>query len=142
MNNFVLKIFFVSVAPSLITTPADQTVLEPATATFHCNATGNPTPKITWIKDGKTMGQEETLIIEANRNHSGKYWCSAENGLNSTVNASANLDVQCKLNKVNFAIYQLYQYSGRCSGLMVSAFVSRLSGLGSSPDCGQIREET
>ncbi len=42
------------------------------------------------------MGEGNTLSIKTNRNHSGEYWCLAENGLNSTVNASANLDVQCK----------------------------------------------
>jgi len=136
INNFAFKTFFVSVAPSLITTPADQTVLESATATFHCNASGNPAPKITWIKDGETVGQGDTLMFETNRNHSGKYWCSAENGLNSTVNASANLDVKCKLNNVDFAIYHLYQYNRRCGDLMVSALVSGSSGLGSSPGWG------
>ena len=65
-------------------------------ATFQCAATGNPVPKITWVKDGMTVSQEETLKFETNRNDSGKYWCLAENGLNSTVNAGANLDVQCK----------------------------------------------
>ena len=48
------------------------------------------------MKDGKTVSQEQTLNIETHRNDSGKYWCLAENGLNSTVNASAMLDVQCK----------------------------------------------
>ena len=43
------------------------------------------------------MAKGDTLSFETNRNQSGKYWCSAENGLNSTVNASAILDVQCKL---------------------------------------------
>ena len=42
------------------------------------------------------MGGGNTLSFETNRNHSGKYWCSAENGLSSAVNASASLDVQCK----------------------------------------------
>lgn len=91
---------FALVAPSLITTPTDQTVLESETATFHCNATGNPTPKIKWVKDGKTVALGDTLVIEGNKNHSGKYWCLAENGLNVTVNASANLDVQCKYIKL------------------------------------------
>ena len=91
-----MKVYVLSVAPSLITTPADQIVLESATATFHCNATGNPTPEIKWIKDGKTVAKGNTMTFEANRTHSGKYWCLAENGLNMTVNASANLDVQCE----------------------------------------------
>ena len=64
--------------------------------TFHCTAPGNPTPKITWTKDGITVGLGERLSFEANRDHSGKYWCSAENGLDITVNASASLNVQCK----------------------------------------------
>ena len=95
-NETQTQIQFVSVAPSITTAPTDQTVLESGTATFHCNATGNPAPKIIWIKDGKTVGQGDTLSFEINRNDSGKYWCLADNGLNSTANASANLDVQCK----------------------------------------------
>ena len=86
----------VSVAPSLIATPADQTVTESDKAIFHCNATGNPTPTINWIKDGNIVGEGDTLSLDTNRNHSGKYWCLADNGLNSPVNSSANLDVQCK----------------------------------------------
>ena len=85
-----------TVAPSLITKPTNQTVIESKTVTFNCSATGNPTPKITWLKDGTTMGHGETLSFEVNRNQSGKYWCSAENGLSEVVNASAILDVQCK----------------------------------------------
>lgn len=85
-----------TVPPSLSTTPADQTLIEGTMATLHCVATGNPTPKITWTKDGKTVGRGETLRFEASRDQSGKYWCSAENGLNSTFNASAHIDVQCE----------------------------------------------
>ena len=42
------------------------------------------------------MAEGNKLSFETIRNQSGNYWCLAENGLNSTVNASANLDVQCK----------------------------------------------
>ena len=87
----------VVVSPSLTTRPSDQTVLEAANVTFHCNAIGNPVPKIKWIKDGETVASGNTLsFINTNRNQSGKYWCLAENGLNLTANASADLDVQCK----------------------------------------------
>ena len=63
---------------------------------FHCAAMGNPTPKMVWINNGKTVGEGDTLSFETNRTQTGKYWCLAENGLASAVNASANLDVQCK----------------------------------------------
>ena len=95
-SNYRTHFIIISDKPSLTTLPSDQIVLEGNTATFHCEATGNPAPKITWMKDGKTVSQEQPLNIETHRNDSGKYWCLAENGLNSTVNASAMLDVQCK----------------------------------------------
>ena len=100
---------FCLVAPGLITEPVDQTVTESENVTFHCNAIGNPTPKISWMKDGKTVAEGKTLSFETNRNQSGKYWCLAENGLNSTVNASATLDVQCKLVK-HYKSYMNYLY--------------------------------
>ena len=86
----------ITVPPSLTTTPIDQTVQEGNMAIFHCRATGNPTPTITWLKDGMTVGQGDTLNLIVNRNHTGKYWCIADNGLDMNINASALLDVQCK----------------------------------------------
>ena len=87
----------VVVSPSLTTRPSDKTVLEDANVTFQCNAIGNPVPKISWIKDGEAVASGDTLsIVNTKRNQSGKYWCLAENGLNLTANASADLDVQCK----------------------------------------------
>ena len=64
--------------------------------TFYCTAKGNPTPDITWFKDGERMTPGEVLNFKADRSHSGKYWCFAENGLDTAANASAYLDVQCK----------------------------------------------
>ena len=84
------------VSPSLITKPTDKTVIEGDQAMFHCEATGNPTPTIKWIRDGKTVVRGEALSFETKRNDSGKYWCLADNGVNPAANASAYLDVQCE----------------------------------------------
>ena len=88
--------FFIADTPRLTLRPSDTTITEGNNATFHCIATGNPTPQITWTKDGKAVSTGETLSFVTDRNQSGEYWCLAENGLNLTVNASAILDVQCE----------------------------------------------
>ena len=93
LNIVVLSIV---VPPSCTVRLNYQTVIEGNVATFHCDATGNPTPKITWMKDGMTVGQGDTLSFEANRTQSGYYWCSAQSTFNTTANASSYLDVHCK----------------------------------------------
>jgi len=92
----VQNICHLSDKPSLTTVPTNQTIIEDAMTTLNCVATGNPKPKVTWIRDGKIVTTGNTLTLQAKKDLSGKYWCSADNGLNSTVNASAYLDVLCK----------------------------------------------
>ena len=87
---------FVAVAPVLTTLPTNQTVLKGNTATFLCYASGNPVPEITWIKDERVVGREETLTFETHKESTGEYLCVADNGLSDTANASAYLNVQCK----------------------------------------------
>ena len=69
---------------------------------FYCEATGNPTPTITWTKDGKTVGERGTLSFATNRDDSGEYMCSADNGLDAPITASVFLDVQCKYQTDSF----------------------------------------
>jgi len=86
---------FLAVLPSIKSKPENKTIIEGSTVTLYCNATSNPAPKITWTKDGNIVGTNDSLSFEAKRNHSGKYWCSADNGLSEPANASADVDVQC-----------------------------------------------
>ena len=96
---FILQLFFNTpdtVSPSINVGPTDKTVTEGEIAAFHCTATGNPTPTITWTKDGKTVGTGNKLTFIALRSHGGRYWCSADNGLSAGVKANAYLRVLCK----------------------------------------------
>ena len=87
---------FAAVPPSSTIHPTQQTVIESATVTFRCSVIGNPAPNVTWSKDGMPVAKMGELSFQAFRNQSGKYWCSADNGLQPAGNASAVLDVQCK----------------------------------------------
>ena len=88
--------YYISVPPSFNSRPTNQTVIEGTNTTFHCTATGNPIPTITWMKDGKSVAEGHTLSFETSWNDSGEYWCLATNGLGDTINTTVNLDVQCK----------------------------------------------
>jgi len=88
------RVAVVFVPPSFTTEPADKTVMENERVTFLCTASGNPTPNITWVKDGSTLSTGNTLRFMADRDLSGKYWCVADNGLGITIRAEADLDVQ------------------------------------------------
>ncbi|RMX60524.1 hypothetical protein pdam_00001441, partial [Pocillopora damicornis] len=59
----------------IIAKPTDKIITEGKFVTsFHCVATGNPTLKITWTKDGKTVGEGDTLNFETNGTQSGEYY--------------------------------------------------------------------
>lgn len=87
------------VPPNFTWKPANQTVMEGTKTAFHCNASGNPTPKISWMKDGNALAEGNSFSLETNRNNSGNYWCLAKNGVGETINTTAYLDVQCKFDK-------------------------------------------
>ena len=93
-------IFGYNADPSVITfAPANQSVLEGGNLTLYCNATGNPTPNITWTKDSSltVVHQGETYsIVNIQRQAAGDYKCTAWNGVGEPRNVTSTVTVYCK----------------------------------------------
>jgi len=85
-------------APTVTIQQCSTPVTEGDNATLYCNATGNPTPNISWVRasTGEILSSNEILVMEAvKRNESGSYVCRASNAIGSH-NASCAVDVHCK----------------------------------------------
>ncbi|XP_021175676.2 receptor-type tyrosine-protein phosphatase F isoform X17 [Fundulus heteroclitus] len=92
--------------PSFIKTPEDQIGIAGGVASFVCQATGEPKPRITWMKKGKKVSSQRFEVIEFDdgsgsvlriqplRSHRDEavYECTATNSVGE-INANAKLSV-------------------------------------------------
>ncbi|XP_023582772.1 receptor-type tyrosine-protein phosphatase F isoform X4 [Trichechus manatus latirostris] len=92
--------------PVFIKVPKDQTGLSGGVASFVCQATGEPKPRITWMKKGKKVSSQRFEVIEFDdgagsvlriqplrvQRDEAIYECTATNSLGE-INTSAQLSV-------------------------------------------------
>ncbi|XP_066015799.1 hemicentin-1-like [Pocillopora verrucosa] len=82
--------------------PEGKTPIEGENMTLSCNATGNPEPSISWVKDGFPISSDSRIsfshdykrltITYVNRMDSGEYRCVARNRVgNDTSNSKVNV---------------------------------------------------
>ena len=81
--------------------------MEGENITLSCNATGNPEPSISWVKDGFPMNRNSRInfsqdnklltITNISRTDSGDYRCVARNRVgNDTSNSKVNVLCKCR----------------------------------------------
>ena len=64
--------------------------------TLSCNASGIPSPIVSWIKaDGQRIDQSELVFTNIKRSEAGEYRCEASNECGNALE-TATIDVQCK----------------------------------------------
>lgn len=105
-------IVFCFSAPIINRPPLNQTVQIGRKITLQCRASGNPTPEISWEKDGHTipLGHPH-YVIKPNKNlrinsasleDAGSYRCIASSRVGKDVSWPANVIVESKFAYCNF----------------------------------------
>ncbi|XP_022803126.1 hemicentin-1-like [Stylophora pistillata] len=87
--------------PPEVVVSNDQDVCEGSSVTLSCNATGKPTPNITWTKEGENGTNSGPLpsvdgvyvISNSSRSSNGTYRCTASNGVGDPVNQTTKVIV-------------------------------------------------
>lgn len=89
---FILYFCLLLVVPPTITKlPQDTTVKENDPLQLTCEARGQPTPNITWTKDGRQLFVGTFKIDKIKREDAGAYVCKADNNVKPAKTASAQV---------------------------------------------------
>ena len=102
-----LLLLFHTELPLITTRPEGKTPIEGEKITLSCNATGNPEPSISWVKDGSPINSKSRIglskdnkrltITNISRTDSGEYQCVARNRVgNDTSNSRVVVLCKCR----------------------------------------------
>lgn len=86
--------------PEIVVQLCPSPITEGDNVSLFCNATGNPAPYVTWIRQstGAKLSTTEELVLPAiTRFEAGQYRCIASNGIRNNSTRRCSLDVLCKL---------------------------------------------
>ena len=87
------------VRPKIDYLSSDWDVCENSTVILSCNATGEPTPNITWkrVADDEILPAVDGVYVidSIKRNSSGRYSCKADNGV-GIDSKTVNVTVRCE----------------------------------------------
>ena len=72
-------------------------ITEGGSVTLSCNASGIPSPTVSWIKvnGGERFDVSELVFTNINRTQAGEYRCEASNECGN-ASETATIEVQCK----------------------------------------------
>ena len=90
---------FFSVEAQVQALHCPSSLTEGSNVNLQCDATGNPSPSITWIRQdtGIVLGSNDHLILlNVHRSRMGIYQCHAWNGIGNGSISTCYLDVFCK----------------------------------------------
>ena len=99
-----------TVAPEISQPPKNASEVEGQDVVFSCSVDGNPSPVVTWTKNGEelnvtansrinvlsTNNNHSLIITNVNRSDAGQYTCVASNSVSSSTSSAATLTVQCE----------------------------------------------
>ena len=82
---------------SLIYPIQNETITEAGSVTLSCNATGMPSPMVSWIKvdGGERFNSSELVFTNIKRTQAGEYRCEAGNECGN-ASETTTVEVQCK----------------------------------------------
>ena len=95
----------IAVPPGIANVSKDQVICEGSLVTLSCNATGRPTPTITWrkVEDNGTDSAPLLPVVDGKyvlsniqQSANGTYRCTANNRVGVPANRTASVKVECK----------------------------------------------